>query len=244
MARRARRRTLAFMKLTPLALPFFATLLTITQGCSPAAGLPREGDASDDAASDGAALGDAGADANAPETSSCDPSNCKGCCQAGVCQIGDVSFACGIGGGTCATCTGNHVACLTTRTCGYHPDVAWHVTVESAAINATNGTADWDVGGGAPDPFVRLWCSPSASTPKTSTTIVDSLAPKWPLGADCFIPYKDLASTGFAIELLDDDVAVNDTIVAKTTVIAKPADFTSGSMKVSNSVATITLRLE
>lgn len=232
------------MNFLPRAWSPFSILLFIA-GCSSPSPAARQDDAGADAPDDALAAtdGDRG-DAGSVTTSSCGPTNCKGCCEGDVCQIGDVSFACGIGGTACAKCAGSHVTCLTSRTCGYQPDVAWHVTVDSAVISATNGTADWDVSAGAPDPFARIWCSPSVSLPKVSTTIVDSFSPKWPLGADCFIPYKDLASTGFSLELLDEDVAVNDTILSKVTVVPKPADFANNSITIQNSVAKITVRLE
>jgi hypothetical protein len=225
--------------------PSFFVILFLLAGCSAASPVARQDDAGGgDAAEDALTEDDAGAREGGSTSTSCGPTNCKGCCEGNVCQIGDIALACGIGGAACATCGGSHAACLTNRTCGYQPDVAWHVTVDSAVIAATNGTAAWDASGGAPDPFVRLWCSPNASVPKVSTTIVDDLTPKWSTGADCFIPYEDLASKGFAIELLDEDIAVHDTILPKMTVVPKPADFASNAITVSNSVVKVTVRLE
>lgn len=38
------------------------------------------------------------------DTNNCTPSNCSGCCSAGVCQTGTATNACGLGGNSCNTC--------------------------------------------------------------------------------------------------------------------------------------------
>jgi hypothetical protein len=100
-------------------------------------------------------------------------------------------------------------------------------------INTKNGASDWDVGGGAPDPYVQLWCPPSAVTPVTSAGVTDSFSPTWTTGG-CTVKAKDLLAMGFAVQVLDEDVAVSDPIGAKITVSPTETELLAGSKVVSS----------
>lgn len=173
--------------------------------------------------------------------SSCNAGNCTGCCLNGTCQTGITAAGCGKNGQTCAVCSGKQI-CKTDQACGVDPESMWTVHPASATVATKNGAADWDVGGGAPDPYVSLWCPPSAATPVVTPTVNDSFNPVWPTGG-CTVKAKDLLSTGFAIQVFDADIANPDPIGTKRTIVPNESELLAGNTNVSGAPLT-TLRIE
>jgi hypothetical protein len=181
---------------------------------------------------------DGGSDA----AGTCNPQTCTGCCANNVCQGGTTSATCGKGGVICATCSGPQV-CKTDQTCGVDPEGTWKVQPVSATISATNQGADWDALGGLPDPFVDLWCPSTAATFTSRTpTAPDTLSPTWSAGG-CVMKAKDLMTTGFALDVWDEDVSSNDPIAAKGTIVPKESDLLVGFGTVGNGVTLTTLKI-
>lgn len=60
---------------------------------------------------------DAGGFCQANSTT-CDPTNCTGCCINGVCAQGDQAIACGLGGGACKDCGDGGICQVGNCTCG------------------------------------------------------------------------------------------------------------------------------
>lgn len=173
----------------------------------------------------------------------CSATNCTGCCFNGACQPGNTQVACGKGGGLCATCAAVRVCATTTQTCELDPNALWKVQPLSATVSSTNQGSDWDVGGGAPDPFVSLWCpSSAASATNVTPTVMDSYAPTWSTGG-CVMKAKDLMSVGYAIQVWDEDLSSNDPISGKGTIVAKESDLIAGSTDLTAMPTLITMKV-
>lgn len=101
-------------------------------------------------------------------------------------------------------------------------------------INASKPDgAGWDSFGGAPDPFVRMFC-PATATSQTSVTSAasDTRSPTWTTGS-CTITAQSLTSAGFAFEVFDDDAflgGADDRISPKITKVLTDADLLSGAV--------------
>ncbi len=187
--------------------------------------------------------GDSGAasDGGNVEPTSCNAGNCTGCCLNGACQTGITAAGCGKNGQACAVCSGKQI-CKADQACGVDPESMWTVHPASATVATKNGAADWDVGGGAPDPYVTLWCPPSAPTPVVTPTVDDSFNPAWSTGS-CTVKAKDLLSTGFAVQVFDADIANPDPVGAKRTIVPSESELLAGNTNVSGAPLT-TLRIE
>ena len=203
-------------------------------------------DASDNT-DDAGATSDAN-DASSKETgaidsgASCSPDTCAGCCFNGVCQPGNTVSACGGGGVSCAQCVTNQV-CLTDQTCGVDPESTWLVQPDSAKISTTNNGNDWDLGGGAPDPFVQLWCPFNAASVTSQTPFVqDSFTPTWSTGG-CLMKAKDLLSLGYSIEVWDADVSNDDVIAAKASIAVTEKHLLQGYMTMTNNSTLLSMKV-
>ncbi len=161
----------------------------------------------------------------------CGPNNCTGCCLNGACQPGLTTAGCGKGGASCTVCTGRQI-CKADQACGVDPESTWVLHPSAATIAAKNGAADWDVGGGAPDPYVSLWCPPTNPAAVVTPTVNDSLSPSWTTGS-CTLKGKDLLSTGFAFQVFDEDIAVADPVSTKQTVVATEAQLQAGKIEIT-----------
>jgi hypothetical protein len=159
----------------------------------------------------------------------------------GACQTGLTAAGCGKSGATCAVCSGKQI-CKADQACGVDPESMWKVQPVSATVATKNGAADWDVGGGAPDPYVSMWCPPSATAPLVTPTVKDSFSPMWTTGG-CTVKGKDLLSLGFAVQVFDEDIAAPDAVGTKRTVVPTEAELLAGSVTVSGAPLT-TLRIE
>lgn len=110
----------------------------------------------------------------------CGPANCAGCCFNNACQTGTAPAACGVGGAACTTCPTNYTCATgTCRGCQTHTDctTATDVCINNQCVSGlgrmytiravsavfptmnpnTTPASTWDLGGGAPDPFVCLY---------------------------------------------------------------------------------------
>lgn len=178
---------------------------------------------------------DGGTDSGTESGVTCSAKTCAGCCFNGTCQTGTTTTACGKFGVECAYCPGVAVSaiCKTDQTCGVDPEGTWKVQPLNAKIATTNQGADWDFGGGAPDPFVTLYCpSTAAAVTSTTPTVTDSFTPTWSTGG-CVMKAKDLMGLGYAIQAWDEDVSVNDPICGKGTIVPKESDLFAGTMNLA-----------
>ncbi len=160
----------------------------------------------------------------------CSSANCTGCCFNDACQTGNTASACGKGGGSCFQCI-NGAVCKTDQTCGIDPNSTWRIQPASATVTTKNGgAADWDFGGGAPDPYAVLYCPAGAAmATATTTAATDTFTPTWSTtSAPCTMTASALQSTGFGFAMLDDDVTTPDTIVALSTVKTEEAHLLQG----------------
>ncbi len=187
---------------------------------------------------------DSAPDAATPEVAAptCDATNCTGCCLNGTCQAGLTVASCGKGGAACAVCSGTKVVCTADQTCGIDPASTWRVQPKSAVVSTKNGTSDWDVGAGLPDPYVSLWCSSIANDAIYTPTVTDSLTPTWTMGG-CTMKAKELLALGFSVAVSDEDIAVHDEIASKSIVKVTEKDLLSGSIAISKGSTLIDLKI-
>ncbi len=209
----------------------------LAAACSCSSTVTQPPDSTADAGADAEAPADAGGDSAA----SCSAANCTGCCLNGACQAGTTSAGCGKNGAACVVCSSPQV-CGADQTCGIDPASTWTIQPVSASISTTNQGADWDLGGGAPDPYVSLWCPPSASTPVSTPAVQDSFSPTWSTGG-CSMKAKDLLSVGFALAVFDQDVSFDDTIASKGTIVPKEQELIQGSKNLTNNVTLLSLKV-
>jgi hypothetical protein len=118
----------------------------------------------------------------------------------------------------CAVCASLEV-CRADQTCGIDPQSIWTVQPVSATVTTMNGTADWDLGGGAPDPYVDTWCPSDAGTPSTTPVVTNSFTPTWSTGG-CSTTAKELLSKGYGVDAFDDDVGSAPDLIAGKGIIA------------------------
>jgi hypothetical protein len=178
------------------------------------------------------------------DAASCSSANCAGCCSNGVCQPGTIQAACGRNGATCATCSPVQ-ACTAAQSCALDPTSKWRIQPTSAQVASTNQGSDWDIGGGAPDPFVELWCPSTAATSVRTPTVNDSYMPTWSSGG-CTMTEIDLLSVGFAVAVWDEDVSVNDPISGKGTIAPTEANLNAAFINLTAmpTLITMTVALE
>jgi hypothetical protein len=163
---------------------------------------------------------------------SCGPNNCTGCCLNGACQPGLTTAGCGKGGEACTVCTGRQI-CKADQRCGVDPESSWVLHPATAIIAAKNGAGgDWDVGGGAPDPYVHLWCPATATTPVVTPTVNDTLTPTWATGS-CTMKAKDLLTAGFALQVFDEDISFADPVSTKQTIVATESQLQAGKVEIA-----------
>lgn len=171
----------------------------------------------------------------------CTAATCVGCCFNGACQGGTTAAGCGKGGATCSTCSAPDI-CTSEQICAVDPASMWIVQPTAAMISTTNNGASWDPGGGAPDPFVNLYCPASAAAITSATPFVsDTFTPTWTTGG-CTMSAKDLMAAGVGIEVWDDDNLVNDLIAAKGTIVVTEEDLRAGAITgITNKTTLISL---
>lgn len=186
---------------------------------------------------------DGGTDGGTDAPAVCSPATCpSGCCNGTKCETGKTATACGTGGSLCSACPGQ-APCKSDQTCGVDPESLWKVQPLSATISAKNQGNDWDVGAGAPDPFVQLWCPASAvSVTGTTPTAYDTYSPTWSSGG-CVMKAKDLFVFGYGLAVWDEDISVNDVIAPKGTITVTENLLVQGYMTVTNNSTLVTMKV-
>lgn len=161
--------------------------------------------------------------------SSCDSSNCLGCCFNGACQSGNTTAACGRNGESCTSCSAGNI-CGLEQSCVLDQQSLWRITPVSGMF-VTNG--DWDVGGGAPDGKVYLYCPATAASYSLVTfEESDDFNPKYTVSSgSCVMTVADLMNIGFYIELIDVDALSDDAVMTGTKKL-KTSHFSAGSITV------------
>ncbi len=153
----------------------------------------------------------------------CGPGNCTGCCEEGVCRSGADWAACGAGGAVCGACA-PHEACMS-QACGMDPAQVWVLTPVSAVIADTNNGSTWDdLGGPAPDPYVRIG---SLQTPEAA----DTWTPTWNAGFE-FTALE--LFTGVSAQVMDSDAVSDDSITPAGMLQFTEADFARGGTSFGN----------
>lgn len=134
------------------------------------------------------------------------------------------------------------VSCGGGSPAGVDPASRWKVQPASGSVRTTD---TWDVGGGAPDPFVRVWCPADAGTVTATAEVVsDSFVPAWTTTTgSCVMTAGELMSRGFDIAVDDEDITVNDPIAARTTVKLTQGDFDAGFREITNGTTLPSLRI-
>lgn len=157
----------------------------------------------------------------------CGPQSCGGCCFNGACQPGNAPNACGKGGEECAACQTNYTCgsgvctgCETNLECPGAEEVCvanqcvsaygrtFQVLLGAMELPTSNNGADWDFGGGAPDPFVLF--QKNGQTVCTSITKNDTFTPTWN-GVLCEI-ILDQNTTTIAFDMYDEDTSAHDPV--------------------------------
>jgi hypothetical protein len=113
----------------------------------------------------------------------------------------------------------------------------WTVQPASATIATKNGTSDWDLGGGAPDPYVSLWCPPTAVNAVVTPTVNDSFSPTWTTGG-CTVKAKDLLTAGFAVQVFDEDISAADAVGTKHAIVPNESELIAGNTNISGAPLT------
>lgn len=176
-----------------------------------------------------------------PPPPPCGPSNCAGCCSAGVCQGGASPSACGLGGGACQPC-GAALACLANGTCGLDPQGVWKLQPVSAQIAANNNGTAWDGDSSPPDVFVVIACPGNPDT-SGQTATVESNTPTWSSGG-CTATASDLLNRGFGLQVWDEDALFDDTITASLSLTGlTQAHFQAGAVDLNPTGGLVSLRI-
>lgn len=172
---------------------------------------------------------------------SCNASNCVGCCFNGTCQTGSTAAACGKNGASCVACPAGNI-CGSNQTCVLDPQSRWAVVPVSGTF-VTSG--NWDVGGGAPDGKVYLWCPESAATSSLITAEAsDNFTPNYTVATgSCVMTANDLKTVGFAVEVDDVDLSSNDIAMSKSTIKLFDSNFSSGVVELKTTDSSCTVRL-
>lgn len=174
-------------------------------------------------------------------SSSCSASNCAGCCFNGACQAGSTAAACGKNGAACTACPSGNI-CSSNQTCVLDPQSRWRVVPASGTF-VTSG--NWDVGGGAPDGKVYLWCPATASATSLITfEESDNFNPTYLVSTgECVMTATDLQTIGFAIEVDDVDTTTNDIAMSRSTIKLSDGNFSTGTLTVKTQDDSCTVRL-
>lgn len=116
----------------------------------------------------------------AKASSTCDASNCPGCCFGSTCVTSPTNNACGAHGELCKQCGQNNV-CDTNGQCVLNPLLKWKVSVVRAEVTDKDTVGDdWDTAdGSAPDVYVVMTCPPSGAPNTTVTPSAESYYPEW-----------------------------------------------------------------
>lgn len=177
-------------------------------GCC-ASGVCVGGDTASTCGQGGAACASCGSGAVCTDgtcvSTTCQASCTSGCCAGSTCNPGNTATACGKAGGACTACGAG-------RTCvagGCATDVnkPFDLVIVSAAMPATNKAgAAWDVGGGLPDPYVKVTAGARVGE---SPFVPDTASPTWSFIALSNVPGRDLQGA-VTLEVWDDDLTTDD----------------------------------
>lgn len=124
--------------------------------------------------------------------------------------------------------------CTSAKRCGVDPASRWTIQPASARIAASKPDgSNWDGFGGAPDPYVRLFCPASMGTETSATSEAsNTTSPTWTNGS-CRLTAQQLTTTGFAFDAFDGDGffgGADDLIAPKTTKVLTEMDLLSGAV--------------
>ncbi len=170
--------------------------------------------------------GDGGRDGGPPPPGGCGPDTCDGCCDGERCLGGTSRTACGAYGEACVDCG---PARLCDRdTCVVDPASRWSIILLDGMVDERAPSGEtWDGLGGLPDVFAEVRVGNSMASPTRSTTVSDSLSPRWnevvvdSARADDLMRYVDF-------DFYDEDVDAND-LVGSCTFALIDENFMDGS---------------
>ncbi len=149
-------------------------------------------------------------DGGLPPPSSCNASNCGGCCSGDTCLAGNSAAACGAAGGLCVDCGPDRLC--SSGSCVIDPASRWDVVVVSVSVPSQTTTGEaWDALGGAPDPFVTVYVGSETNAVGRTATANDTFSANYGVvvgngqRADAILGYL-----GFQVS--DEDVSAHDWI--------------------------------
>ena len=175
----------------------------------------------------------------------CGPDTCTGCCFNGVCQAGNMTSACGKGGGACSACGGQQI-CRVDQSCGVNPESRWRVQPVSAVIASSNNGTEWDGDGSAPDARIEMLCPPTSSPVQGMTpTAQNTYTPSWSSGG-CITTASALLAGPWTFQPFDEDLASDDPISQPFTYRFEESDFVAGTVTLSagGGLTSITVQLQ
>lgn len=161
-----------------------------------------------------------------PPASTCDASNCSGCCVGTTCISNTTQQRCGARGAACYSCA-SHERCAS-GSCALDSQSLWSVTVVSANIDDRDeGGTCWDDAVGTcddpPEAFLAATCGGRQGT----TGVQSTWQPSW--RTELFQVTADaLIAGGMSVTVYDEDLTSDDTVA--TCSFSVPADvLVSGS---------------
>lgn len=171
----------------------------------------------------------------------CTPGATQGCvCSNGrtgaqACLTSGAGFgACACDGTTPPVTTGCSPACIagfrctSANTCELDPTSQWSVTITSGSVATAGPGGSWDVGGGAPCPYVCLTLNGTRScTPFAN----DTFAPVWNFPTPTVAASTLLGSVPSVFA--DDDVGEDDRICSDTAISFSLDQFVAGGGRFS-----------
>lgn len=134
-------------------------------------------------------------------STACTMTCADGCCDGSECLDGNSDDACGGGGNACAVCP-NGTSCE--GGCTPSPGTLWDLRVDSGSLppNLPSGE-DWDPGGGAPDPFLRVTLADGSVF---ETSVEDhTFVPQWDERLELGVSAEELMQVS-VLEVRDEDV--------------------------------------
>ena len=142
---------------------------------------------------------------------SCQATCTNGCCSATGCQPGNTAKACGTAGEACVDC-GVGRTCAA-ASCQLGQTSLWDVYISFASVAPKNKNgAAWDLLGGAPDPYLKVFTSEGASVHSGQTTeLTDTTFPFWAETPVKGVKASELLANT-SIEIWDSDTNLHDYI--------------------------------
>lgn len=137
----------------------------------------------------------------------------------------------------CYEIKGGAKMCFPRGKFGPPSDAKCQIYADSATINGGN----WDIGGGAPDPYVSV--SFNSASKFVSRTVSDSFSPSWKELSGRDYTYQDIYS--MTVSLIDEDLSSSDTMATWTADGGRwKMTGSSQSFTLKNKSGSITLKIE